>query len=405
MKLNANPYKGTRDFYPKISVLNWSDEIHDFSKQDYQFSKIKGCLIRSGFIEYSSSLIESTEAFEIKSGGDLGGKELYNFVDYGERRIALRPELTLSVARMVANKFENLRYPLRWYTIGNCFRYERPQKGRSREFWQTEINIIGADSPYYDLEIIKLSQDLFAEFKARPEMFVTYYNHRGVLDEWVRANNWNIVKSELFKILDNWFKKTQEQTKLELEKILDGRSVERILQVCNNDGDGWKEYLEICKKYPEINLIQEFIPLVYPENKVILSPCIIRGQAYYTGLIFECFDTNPDNRRSLFGGGRFDDLLDIYGKKIQAVGFAPGDVSFHEFLVDWNLYPEKLNDDIIMVGIIPENEESVKKAFVELIPNLKIAGKSWQFDYDFQRSQNKRKESMQKRGCNELIYI
>jgi histidyl-tRNA synthetase len=404
MQLESNPYKGTRDFYPKESIINWSDNISNQSKQNYIFKTFKTILDANGFSQYSSSLIEDANAFVIKSGEDLGSNQLYSFTDKGDRKIALRPELTLSVARMVANKFENLRMPLRWYSIDNCFRYERPQKGRLREFWQVEIDIIGKEAGEVDLEIMRLTIELFIGLKAKPNMFKVMFNHRGVLDKWVELNNWVDNKSSLFKILDDWFKHPIEDNKIKLNDLIGEKSSEKIINTINKIGDDWQEYLNLAKQFNELKLILDILPSLYPEYNINFTPVIIRGQAYYTGLIFECFDTNISNPRSLFGGGRFDDLLDLYGKKAPAVGLAPGDTPIHEFLEFWNLYPESI-EKVSKVGIIAKDNNSLLKIFKEIIPNLQMEGKTFDIDYDYTRSNNKRYEQLKKRGSIEIIEI
>ncbi|MGL4757953.1 MAG: ATP phosphoribosyltransferase regulatory subunit [Patescibacteria group bacterium] len=404
MKLDANPYKGTRDFYPKDSVINWSESINDKAKQNYIFSNFRRLLTLNGFSEYSTSIIEPAEAFLAKSGEELGGSQLYSFEDKGGRKIALRPELTLSIARMVANKYENLRKPLRWFSIDNNFRYERPQKGRLREFWQVEIDIIGKEASEVDLEILRLTIELFKGFNAKPEMYYVLYNHRMVLEDWVKKNNWESKKDLLFKVLDNWFKLDSKEKKDQLKEKFDDTNINKIFNTVDKIGEDWQEYLNIAHEYRELKLILDVIPKLYPEINIDFTPAIIRGQAYYTGLIFECFDVNRDNPRSLFGGGRFDDLLDLYDKKAPAIGLAPGDVSFHEFLEGWNLYPTNL-DQLTKVGFVVTDPSKIQELFLIHIPKATEEGFTFDIDYDYDRAQNKRVESLNKRGCKKIEIV
>jgi histidyl-tRNA synthetase len=404
MKLDANPYKGTRDFYPKNSVINWSDTINDQAKQNYIFSKFRELLNINGFEEYSSSVIEPAEAFIAKSGEELGGGQLYSFEDKGGRKIALRPELTLSIARMVANKFENLRMPLRWFSIDNNFRYERPQKGRLREFWQIEIDIIGKEASEVDLEVLRLTVELFKGFGAKEDMYYVMYNHRQVLEDWVILNSWTDVKAPLFKILDDWFKHDDKTKSDQLKAIIGEQGSSQVFNTVNKVGSDWDQYLKLAYKYPELKLILEIIPQLYPNINIQFTPAIIRGQAYYTGLIFECFDANRDNPRSLFGGGRFDDLLDLYGKSAPAIGLAPGDVPFGEFLNNWNLFPNNINT-LDKVGIIVSEQSKVAEVFNTIIPAIMAQGKTFDIDYEYSRKENKREETLLKRGCQEIKII
>jgi histidyl-tRNA synthetase len=153
-----------------------------------------------------------------------------------------------------------------------------------------------------------------------------------------------------------------------------------------------------------MKLILETLPQIQPDVNIEFTCTIVRGQAYYTGLIFEAFDTNPENNRSLFGGGRFDNLLDLYGKKAAAVGFAPGDVPISEFLDSWNLWPVKF-DELEKVGIMPFSEENLLEVYNQIIPKLKQENKTFEIDYSFIRSENKRYETLKKKGCSEIIKV
>ena len=407
VKLESSPYKGTRDFFPINSLINSvSGDLHFMERQQFIFSKIQETLTVYGFSQYENSVIESAESFKIKSGGDLAGLQMYDFIDKGGREICLRPELTLSLARMVADKFGQLRFPLRWYTIGNCFRYERPQKGRTREFYQAEVNIIGPKPGGADLEILILAVEIMRNLGAGAGDFKLMYNHRGVLDLWASENNWTEkVRAGIFKVLDDWFKLDAKERFDSLSKFVSSGEIQNIFQVATKSGPGWDKYADICQKFPEITLIQNVLKKKYPEFNIELSPAIIRGQAYYTGMIFEIFDTDGGNSRSLFGGGRFDDLLDLYGKNAPAVGFAPGLIPLNEFLIGHGLYPDfnEKGAGIEKTGLIPENEKCLENLFENIVPNLIGEGKKFDIDYEFDRSPRKRKESLLKRGCIEIV--
>jgi histidyl-tRNA synthetase len=390
---STSPYKGTRDLYP--------DEL---LKRKYIFDTWRKAMVANGFSEYDSSIIENAEAFIAKSGEELGGNQLYSFTDKGDRKIALRPELTLSFARLVADKFDQLRFPVRWFSIANCFRYERPQKGRTREFYQLEINIAGAERGPVDLEILNLSAELFKTFGAKKEQYKILYNSRLVLDEWTEKNGWTSARTQIYKTLDSWYKQTEQESLAQLSEVVSAADAEKIIQTAKKEGLAWQEYLEIALNQSEMKLMLETLPKIQPDVDLEFTATIIRGQAYYTGLIFEAFDTNPENNRSLFGGGRFDNLLDLYGKKAGAVGLAPGDVPFSEFLDSWNLWPEKFNE-LEKVGIMPFSEENLLSIYTDIIPKLKEEGKSFEIDYDFSRSENKRYETLKKKGCGEIVKI
>jgi histidyl-tRNA synthetase len=388
MTLSTQPYKGTRDFYPE-----------DLAKRNYIFNTWRKVLIASGFVEYDCSILESAEMYLAKSGEELGSKQLYAFEDKGERKIALRPEMTPSLARMVAGKFRELKFPLRWFSIPNCFRYERPQKGRTREFWQLNADIIGLEAGEADLEILLLLGKTFLEFGATKEMFSIRYGHRGLLDEWINKNNLNDKKEAVYALLDNWRKLVGDKklafaTELNLTDVELGLISEMVENPDQID----------TTSFAEIALIQKSLPIILPEVEFVFDPTIVRGIAYYTGLVFEAFDHNPENNRAMFGGGRYDNLMELFGQKSPAVGAAIGDLTWHEFLVGWNLYPENLGEST-KVGILALNRDSLTEIFDKTIPKLISENKLYEVNYEYERSENKRYDALKKRGCGEVIKV
>lgn len=388
MTLSTQPYKGTRDFYPE-----------ELAKRNYIFNTWRKVLIASGFVEYDCSILESAEMYLAKSGEELGSKQLYAFEDKGERKIALRPEMTPSLARMVAGKFRELKFPLRWFSIPNCFRYERPQKGRTREFWQLNADIIGLEAGEADLEILLLLGKTFLEFGATKEMFSIRYGHRGLLDEWINKNNLNDKKEAVYAILDNWRKLVGDKklafaTELNLTDVELGLISEMVENPDQID----------TTSFAEIALIQKSLPIILPEVEFVFDPTIVRGIAYYTGLVFEAFDHNPENNRAMFGGGRYDNLMELFGQKSPAVGAAIGDLTWHEFLVGWNLYPENLGEST-KVGILALNRDSLTEIFGKTIPKLISENKLYEVNYEYERSENKRYDALKKRGCGEVIKV
>ena len=388
MTLSTQPYKGTRDFYPE-----------DLAKRNYIFNTWRKVLIASGFVEYDCSILESAEMYLAKSGEELGSKQLYAFEDKGERKIALRPEMTPSLARMVAGKFRELKFPLRWFSIPNCFRYERPQKGRTREFWQLNADIIGLEAGEADLEILLLLGKTFLEFGATKEMFSIRYGHRGLLDEWIIKNNLNDKKEAVYALLDNWRKLVGDKklafaTELNLTDVELGLISEMVENPDQID----------TTTFAEIALIQKTLPSILPDVEFVFDPTIVRGIAYYTGLVFEAFDHNPENNRAMLGGGRYDNLMDLFGEKSPAVGAAIGDLVWHEFLVGWNLYPENFSETT-KVGILALNRDSLTEIFGKTIPKLISENKLYEVNYEYERSENKRYDALKKRGCGEVIKV
>lgn len=399
MNLSTQPYKGTRDFYPE-----------DLQKRNYIFNKWREALVKFGFSEYETSLLENAEIYIAKSGEELGGKQLYNFHDKGDRFVALRPEQTPSLARLVANKFGELRFPLRWFSIPNCFRYEQPQKGRFREHWQLNVDIIGLEAGGVELEIMNILAELFKSFGATQDEFKIMFNHRQVLDDWLLEFGLDLKKSLVYAVLDDWFKLSLEANKLKLSQGNDQiaglleTEIQAVVDLTQKQGKSWQKYLEIAHNVPEISILLNQLPKIQPNIEFDFNPCIIRGIAYYTGIVFEAFDKNPVNPRALFGGGRYDNLMELFDKQAPAVGFGWGDATMSEFLDNWNLWPESF-DTPFKVGILVSDETKLSEVFTKVIPELKQQGKIYDINYEFERSENKRYETLKKRGADEILKI
>ncbi len=395
--ISTNPYRGTRDFYPE-----------DMVRRNYIFDTWRKVLIQNGFVEYDSSVVENAEIYLAKSGEELGSKQLYSFIDKGDRKIALRPEMTPTLARMVAGKFGEMRFPLRWFSIPNCFRYERPQKGRLREFWQLNVDIIGKEAGEVDLELLIVTAKMFLAFGADKSMFKIVFNHRQVLDKWLELNGLIAKKANIYQtiysVLDNWTKVSVEESKINLKLVLTEPNINKLVNLCSKTGSEWDEYLQIAKTFPDIKMALELLPKIMPEVEFDFSPTIIRGLAYYTGLVMEGFNKNPISPRAMFGAGRYDDLLDLFGQKAPAVGVGIGDVTWADFLNDWNLWPD-FEKDQKRVGILLLTPESINEVYAKTITNLNAQNIHFEIDYEYSRSENKRYESLKKRGCSEIIKV
>lgn len=389
--LSSQPYKGTRDFYPE-----------DLLQRNYIFETWRKVLISNGFLEYDCSLIENAEIYLAKSGDELGSKQLYWFVDKGDRKIALRPEMTPSLARIISAKFGELKLPLRWFSIPNCFRYEKPQKARLREFYQLNIDIIGKVAGEVDLELLYILGQVFQAFGAKKEMYKITFNHREVLDTWLEQNTLIENKDFIYGTLDNWHKLSLAENEIKLSEKLNVEEIKLITELCSKQGQSWTQYLEIANQMPELKLILAILPNILPDVEFEFSPTIIRGIAYYTGLVIEGFSNNPTSPRALFGGGRYDNLLDLFGKNAPAIGVGVGDVPWADFLTEWDLWPDfRVNQNI--VGIMPFDIKDLSEIYCNVIPSLN--GQPYDIDYEYQRSENKRYETLKKRGCNNIIKV
>lgn len=348
-QLPTEPYKGTRDFYPE-----------DLAVQKFIFDKARQIVEKFGYEEYNTPLLEPTELYKAKSGEEIINEQTYSFQDRGERDVTLRPEMTPSVARMVAQRKRELTYPLRWYSIQNFFRYERPQKGRLREFWQLNTDIFGVNSIEAEVEIISLGYEIMKALGAKNEDFVIKINSRKILNSVAKIQG--ISEREEFEItkkFDKWGKKDGIEKRKEIAEILKSEEkAEKFISILNdlkNDKDQAKTLLEKDEGIKELKKLFSKLNKISITN-IKFDPFLTRGFDYYTGIVFEFFDTNIDNKRALFGGGRYDDLLDLFGQeKIPAVGLGMGDVTLKDFLKTRNLLPEYQSPtDIYLCTLSPQ---------------------------------------------------
>ena len=332
---NQEP-KGTRDWYPE-----------EFLIRKYIFDAWRRVCRRYGFEEYLTPLVESAEIYRAKSGEDIGGKELVTFTDPGGRELSIRPEMTPSVTRMVTKIYAASPKPLKFFSIANFMRNEKPQRGRNREFWQLNCDIFGSDSLAADAEILQLALDLMLEFDPPQESFVLGINNRrlieAVLDLSGAGRLADDMKLLVVRTLDKWAKLSREEINRRLQDAgLEKKAIEVITKFM-----ACASLEELADKLPELKdnfgwaettkVIAALTDLGYGDW-LEFNPAVIRGFDYYDGLVFEVFDKNPENNRAMFGGGRYNGLAEIFGQKdFPAVGFAPGDETTRLFLESWEL--------------------------------------------------------------------
>lgn len=316
-KLSTDPYKGVRDFYPQDQFV-----------QEYLFEAMKTACEKFGFEAYGSSILEPAELYRSKNSDEIVNEQTYTFTDRGEREVTLRPEMTPSVARMVAGNRNELVFPLRWYSIPNCFRYERPQRGRVRDFWQLNADIFGAPGVEAEAEIIALAHAVMIELGATENDFEIRINDRRMLTELFAHTELTETDAKgVMQLLDRKAKINDFDAQL-FELVGEVRAV-KIL-------DG------LTKAASNAHL-EKLRSLLYSMgvSNVTVDTSIVRGFDYYTGVVFEVFDTAPENRRSLFGGGRYDNLTELFGgQPITGIGFGMGDVTARDFLESHDLLPQ-----------------------------------------------------------------
>lgn len=345
--LSTQSYKGTRDFYPE-----------DMRMQRHIFDTWSRVCERYGYEEIMAPLLELSDLYRAKTGDEIVSEQTYNFTDRGGRDVTIRPEMTPSVARMVAARQQELGYPLRWYSVPNLWRYERPQHGRLREHWQLNVDIFGINDTSAEVEIITLAHALMREFDAEEDMFVIKLNSRRLMSfiygDYLSLQVDNAHR--LGKLLDRKAKISDESFINQADAIL-GDKLDKFLELIKStrlrdlpqevrDSAAAKELSKLAQTLHSRNI-----------NNIQFDLTIQRGFDYYTGVVFEIFDTNEENARSLFGGGRYDDLLQIFeAPRVPAVGFGLGDVTFADFLHTHNLVPTLSSRTKVMIASIDEGQ-------------------------------------------------
>lgn len=366
-KLKTDNYKGTRDFYPRDAFV-----------QNYIFDVWKNSVESFGFEEYNASPLENSEIYKAKTSEEILNNQTYTFTDRGDREVTLRPEMTPTLARMVAAKKRELSFPLRYYSIPNCFRYERPQRGRLREFYQLNVDILNVkNDKFYDIELLKLASTVMKNFQADSSDFTIRLNSRALLNA-VYKNYYDFTENEaktFQSLIDKKDKITKEEFEKEYNKITDKDYV-NIVDIKDKEVKKELKYIqdiiETCKKAGIDN--------------ISFDQDIVRGFDYYTGIVFEIYDTDPENNRALFGGGRYENLIDLFeGVKdnvnVSGIGFGIGDVPMLNFLESRNLLPEYTNIVEILVGVISDDEKVVAYAN-EVADSLRAEEKNVSVNYD-----------------------
>lgn len=354
MALNKAPYKGCRDFFPaQMRVRN------------YLFSKMQEAAEHFGYEPYDGPMLEEVELYKAKSGEELINDQIYSFSDRGNREVAIRPEMTPTLARMVARVHKEVAKPLRWYSIPNLMRYEKPQRGRVREHWQFNVDIFGAPESLGEIEVLNLVVNFLTSFGADASMFSVLVNDRKIVDEVFN----NLLKLEkdavykLYKVIDKAKKVSAEALNKMVSEILDDNQKQifndylaidndqSLIQFLEKYGikENAKSFLDIISTCQDLNLI-EYIQY---------DPTIVRGLDYYTGLVFEVFDKHPDNNRAIAGGGAYANLLQIFNEDpLAGIGFGLGDVTLKDFLETHKILPDlnKPNHDLFITYFDQESE-------------------------------------------------
>lgn len=363
--LSTQGYRGTRDFHPDLQRL-----------RTWMYGHLKDVLESYGYEEYAGPILEPLELYASKSSEEIVSEQLYSFEDRGGRKVGIRPEMTPTLARMVAAKAKELIRPIRWYSIPTCMRYERPQRGRLREFDQLNVDVFGGNPFDEDVEVLLTCYDLLIRLGAKASDFEIRINHRGLVDDLLfgvlKLNN--TQKSSILRLLDKKDKLTPEAFREEAGKLwLSATDIETLEIFTSKPLSELRPLL--ADKTTHLDALEERLNCLHrliPEQCVRFDASIMRGFDYYTGLVFEIYDNHPDNRRALFGGGRYDNLVGAFGvEPLPGIGYGVSDVSLLNFLEVHGLNPNlKRKTEVAVIRF----SEQDRLASLDLSRALREAG-------------------------------
>ncbi len=369
--MTAQPLPGFRDFDPAA-----------YARRAHIQGVWREVARRYGFEEYDGPPLEPLELYTAKSGDEIVG-QLYNFTDKGDRQVALRPEMTPTLARMVSARANGLKKPIRWFSVPQLFRYERQQRGRLREHFQLNCDLIGEPGPLADAEVIALAVDVMRAFGLGPDAVRVRLSDRRVLTALLLGGG--VPEAQLqaaFQVIDKSERTPREELASRLAAAgLSDAARDRVFEVAALKGaEAVKSALAAvpggdAAGAPLMHTIAALEAQGLAEF-VDLDLSIVRGLAYYTGTVFELFDAGR-TLRAICGGGRYDDLLgSLGGVNLPAAGFGMGDVVLGELLSDRGLLPAgAARLDLFIAGITPDDEPHV----LALAHELRDAGLSVEF--------------------------
>jgi len=395
-KLSTNPYKGARDFFP-----------NDKKIANYIFNTWRKVCESYGFKEYDGPFLENFEIYQAKSGDELVNEQTYTFTDKGNRKVAIRPEMTPTVSRMVASKYQQLAKPIKWFSIANFYRYEKPQRGRLREFYQLNADIFGVDAITADFEILSLNRAIMNAFKAMPDMYQVRINNRKfidfILEECAITNK--KIKAKILKAIDTKDKISNTIfQKMLTDSGITNKKQEKLIKLLSLKIGDLKDIKN--QGAQELVKLFELLKLAKIDDNIVFDPYTVRGLAYYDGTIFEQKDLNLENGRSMFGGGRYNGLIGLFiNTKVPATGFAQGDVPIKLFLESWNLLPNFKNDTKYLVTIFPSSDIKFFEKSQETANKLRQKGENVEVYLNTNTSLSKQLEYANKKGIKKVIII
>ena len=354
--------KGFRDFFPEDCAL-----------RNCIFTRWRSVASRHGFVEYEGPTLESTDLLKKKSGDEIT-QQLFCFTTKGDEEVSMRPEVTPTLARMAAARQRNYPKPLKWFQIGPCYRYERQQRGRLREFYQFNVDILGEASPAADAELVALAIESLRAFGLQPGDFIIRLSDRRLWTEFQASYELNEVQSgEFLQIIDKMERTPAEVTNTKLEAL--GMTLEKVQAFISSIGADHPIFAQLRENLEARDLWQY----------VKIDPGIVRGLAYYTGTVFEAFDVKH-GLRAIAGGGRYDNLvghLSDGAVQMSACGFAMGDVVLAELIKQTPAAQEQMKRDMdqsmAVDAFVILADDSRRRESLQTVTQLRNAG--WRVDY------------------------
>jgi len=356
MKATIQSVKGTRDYYPEEMAIR--NHLYQTARQVSE---------AFGYQEWEGPFLETIELYAAKSGEELVKEQSFVFPDRGGDLITLRPELTPTLARMVAQRQRQLIYPLRWWSWGPFWRYEKPQKGRTREFFQWNIDLIGVDTPEADAEMVAIAASFLRQSGLSADQVKILVNNRQLVDEALLELSVPSEKRlDIFRLIDRRDKLSHESWIDYADEVgLTGSQIDGLESVLENQ-DLWQRSAAMVRMF-------EFVDSLGLSKYVRFAPHIIRGLDYYTGTVFEAWDVDG-KFRAILGGGRYDNLVsDVGGEQLPAIGFAMGDLVISLVLKKFGCFPDQMGASPAQVLVTLFDEQFVSDSF-HLAAQLRDAG-------------------------------
>lgn len=398
MNLSTQPYKGARDFYPEDKRL-----------QKYLFAKMREVCERFGYEEYDAPILEPTDLYLSKGNQEIIDEQTYTFKDRGDRSVTIRTEMTPTVSRMVAGRRQELAYPVRWYSIPNLWRYERTQRGRLREFWQLNVDIFGVHGIEAEHEIILIADQIMKSYGARADMYTIQLGSRKLTD-YVFGEYLGLGETQrqtLIRLVDRIHKLPYESFVAQADAILtpsqrEAGALDSLLQLLKarrleDLPAGAQNHESVLKLKLLINMLADS-----RVTNAKFDVTLMRGFDYYTDIVFEVADTDPENNRSMFGGGRYDGLVAVFGvEPVATVGFGMGDVTLQNFLESHDLLPDLRPETDAYVVVIGDG---IYEQALQPIQELRSMGLNVAVDPGG-RDVGKQLKTATKKGIHYAIFI